>query len=205
MSTLRPPLWPFAPEIQRSSGCYFALVQISKSTIIVGISHSIYQSRRGTLPWLSSLSATKMSTPIGEGGIGMDILLSIKRRTTEGLPIVNILLAQQDIDIVGGCGGGFIPWPLALAICRTQLSLSLYTYLITLNHYIPTNLEPRQGLWRPMCLVFCSAALVAQGFETSEMPLQSPVLHPRCYCPAWRLSTYLPYLAVLLPAYLQCY
>ena len=27
-----------------------------------------------------------------------------------------------------------------------------------MNHYFPTNLEPRHGLWWPMCLVLCSAA-----------------------------------------------
>ena len=28
-----------------------------------------------------------------------------------------------------------------------------------MNHYFPTNLEPRHGLWWPTCLVLCSAAL----------------------------------------------
>jgi hypothetical protein len=43
---------------------------------------------------------------------------------------------------------------------------------------------------------------VARGFETSAMPLRSPVLHPICYCLAYHPS-YLPYLEILLPAYLK--
>ena len=45
---------------------------------------------------------------------------------------------------------------------------------------------------------------VARGFETSVMPLQSPVLHPRCYCFAYH-PLYLSYLVILLPAYLKYY
>jgi hypothetical protein len=79
----------------------------------------------------------------------------------------------------------------------------LYLHLRTVNHYIPTNLEPRQGLWWPKCLLFCSAASLARGFETSQMPPQSPVQHLGCSRHARPRLAYLPYLVFPLPAYLR--
>lgn len=81
-----------------------------------------------------------------------------------------------------------------------RLSLSIINYS---NHYIPTNLEPRLGLWWPKCLLFCCAASLARGFETSPMLPQSPVQHLGCYRHARPRLTYLPYLAFPLPAYLR--
>lgn len=75
----------------------------------------------------------------------------------------------------------------------------MYMYISKyMAHYFLTNLEPRHGLWLPICLLLCSAAPVARGFETSAMPLRSPVLRLRRCCLIYH-PAYLACLVILLP------
>ena len=60
---------------------------------------------------------------------------------------------------------------------QATTTIAIFQYLITVTHYMQTNLVPRlkacDGLF---ALELRSAALLARGCETFEMPPRSPVL-----------------------------
>ena len=88
-----------------------------------------------------------------------------------------------------------LPRPLALGDMQSTTTRAILLYLITLFRCITTNLDPRQSLWWPMCLVLCFAAPLARGFETPVMLPRNPVQHLLC-CPGRCYLSYLPFLPV---------
>jgi hypothetical protein len=84
-----------------------------------------------------------------------------------------------------------------------------YHYLILVCIYVHKQLLPDDfgASPRPVAAYMPGVLFsgpVARGFETSVMPLRSPVLHLRFYCLAYQPAC-LSYLEILLPAYLICY
>jgi hypothetical protein len=95
------------------------------------------------------------------------------------------------------------PRPRRYAGSPSPIYLCVFPYVQWTITFL-TNLEPRQGLSWPSCLVFCSVAPMARDFKTSGTLLQSPVQPLGCCCLVQYLVLYLPYLIALLLAYLKC-
>ena len=77
-----------------------------------------------------------------------------------GFPFIKFYLKCHDILMmlvcVCVCVNSYAdPSPGRYAGSHYLVLLYISAYM---NHYFPTNLEPRHGLWWPMCLVLCSAA-----------------------------------------------